>query len=288
MCEGVEAVQDSSSGQSANDVNSFLNRLLSFEFFVFAVICRHVLGFTRPLTVALQAKDCDLYEAHKMAQRLVKTLEKERDSDKFQKLWESILVISRDLELEPEKKRTTRVQRNRANPPVEDVQSHYRVAYFYAFLDHTISHFKTRFSQELKGALLATHLPSNSSKLSEETAARIKTEFYNFLPQPSSFENEVSTWKTHMAELNGDKSEELISTCNLVQEHQIFYPNIRTVLFLLLCLPVGSCSCERSFSTLRCLKTWCRSTMTGQWLDLLALGYIKVGEEVIFCPFVYH
>ena len=264
MCEGVEAVRDSS-GQSANDANSFLNRLLSSELFVSAVICRHVLGFTRPLTVALQAKDCDLYEAHKMAQRLVKTLEKERDSDKFQKLWESMLVISRDLELEPEKKRTTRVQRNRANPPVEDVQSHYRVAYFYALLDHTISHLKTRFSQELEGALLAT----NSSKLSEETVARIKTEFYDFLPQPSSFENEVSTWKTHMAELNGDKSEELISTCNLVQEHQIFYPNIRTVLFLLLCLPVGSCSCERSFSALRRLKTWCHSTMTGQRLDSL-------------------
>ena len=72
-----------------------------------------------------------------------------------------------------------------------------------------------------------------------------------------------------MAELNGDKSEELISTCNLVQEHQIFYPNIRTVLFLLLCLPVGSCSCERSFSALRRLKTWCHSTMTGQRLDSL-------------------
>ena len=77
VCEAVEAVRDSSSGQSAHDADSYLNRLLSFEFFVSAVICRHVLGFTRPLTVALQAKDSDLYEAHKMA-RLIKTLEKER------------------------------------------------------------------------------------------------------------------------------------------------------------------------------------------------------------------
>ena len=85
VCEAVEAMRDSSSSQSAYDADSYLNHL-SFEFFVSAVICRHVLGFTRPLTVALQAKDCDLYEAHKMAQRLIKTLEKEREADKFAKL----------------------------------------------------------------------------------------------------------------------------------------------------------------------------------------------------------
>ena len=91
MCEAVEAVQNSSSGQGANDAESFLSRLLSFEFFVSAAICRHILGYTRPLTVALQAKDCDLYAAHRMAQRLVKALESERTSEKFHSLW----VVSR-------------------------------------------------------------------------------------------------------------------------------------------------------------------------------------------------
>ena len=241
-----------------------------------------MLGFTRPLTVALQAKDCDLYEAHKMAQRLITTLEKEREADKFAKLWQSILEISRDLGLQPEKKRTARVQRNRANPPVQDIQSHYRIAYFYAFLDHTISHLKTRFSEDLEGALLATHLlPSNSSKLTEEMVVKIKTEFCEFLPQPSSFQNEVATWKTHMYEIvkaaDSDNSQlaDLFFTCTLAQEHKMYYPNIDTILFLLLCLPVGSCSCERSFSALRRLKTWCRSSMTGQRLDSLALGYIN-------------
>ena len=74
VCEAVEAVRDCSTGHSANDADSFLKRLLSFEFVVSAIICRHVLAFTRPLTVALQAQDCDLYKAHRMAQRLVKIL----------------------------------------------------------------------------------------------------------------------------------------------------------------------------------------------------------------------
>ena len=58
VCEAVEAVRDRSTGQSASDADSYLKRLLSFEFLVSAIICRHVLAYTRTLTVALQAKDC--------------------------------------------------------------------------------------------------------------------------------------------------------------------------------------------------------------------------------------
>ena len=87
VCESVEAVGDVSYGQSASDSDSFLKRLLSFEFLVSAIICRHVLAYTRPLTIALKAKDCDLYEAHKMAQRLVEALVNERTTEKFCNLW---------------------------------------------------------------------------------------------------------------------------------------------------------------------------------------------------------
>ena len=77
-----EAVEDSSTGQSASDADSYLKRLLSFEFLVSAIICRHILAYTRPLTVALQAKECDLHKAHRMAQRLVQSLASERESDR--------------------------------------------------------------------------------------------------------------------------------------------------------------------------------------------------------------
>ena len=65
----------------------------------------------------------------------------------------------------------------------------------------------------------------------------------------------------------------ILSTCNFADENKVFYPNIHRVLLLLLSLPVGSCSCERSFSALRRLKTWCRSSMTDERLDQLALGF---------------
>lgn len=101
VCEAVQAIRDGSTGQSARDADSFLKRLLCFEFLVSAIICRYVLAYTRPLTIALQAKDCDVYKAHRMAQRLVASIESERTTDKFQQLWQEILMISTDLYIEP-------------------------------------------------------------------------------------------------------------------------------------------------------------------------------------------
>ena len=42
----------------------------------------------------------------------------------------------------------------------------------------------------------------------------------------------------------------------------IFFPNIRELLKILAVLPIGSTEAERSFSSLRRLHTWLRSTMT--------------------------
>ena len=52
-----------------------------------------------------------------------------------------------------------------------------------------------------------------------------------------------------------------------------FFPNINSVLKLMLTLPVDAVPCERSFSAMRRLKDWSRSTMTENRLCGLALLY---------------
>ena len=211
-----------------------------------AIICRHILAYTRPITVALQAKECNLYKAYKMAQRLVTSLESERTSDRFQALWKVIMKVSTDLFIEPSRKRSVKRQQNHSNPPVVDTESYYRVAYYFASVDHTLSHLKTRFPPELEGALLAMFLlHGNTSNLSNETIADIKFKFADHLPYPPSFEGEVATWKVHVANTNDKlKGTDLLSTCNFADENKVYYPNIHALLLLLLSLPVGSCSCE--------------------------------------------
>lgn len=285
VCKAVEEVRNLSTGQSANDAESFLKRLLSFEFITAAVICYHVLAYTRPLTVALQAKNCDLLKAHFMAQRLIKTLQGERAENKFLSLWKRIVDISVSLGIEPSRRRTVTVQRHRANPPVNSdsegdmIAAHYRIAYYNAFLDHVISHLSSRFPQELHGALLASYLtPGRIKDLTTERIQSIKEEYQGVLPLPSVFENEVNTWKIHVSEFDtADVSlrDELRLATTLAENHNQYYPNIRAILMLLISLPVGSCSCERSFSSLKRLKSWCRNSMCNKRLDSLSVGFIN-------------
>ena len=53
------------------------------------------------------------------------------------------------------------------------------------------------------------------------------------------------------------------------------FPSLRAVVQAALTIPVSSCSCERSFSALRCLHTWLRSTMGQERLNDLAVMMIE-------------
>jgi hypothetical protein len=58
------------------------------------------------------------------------------------------------------------------------------------------------------------------------------------------------------------------------------YPNVHVILKLLLTLSVRSCACERSFSALRCLKTWCRATSTEGSLCVLVVIHVHHNDTV--------
>ena len=78
-----------------------------------------------------------------MVQRLINALENERTTDNFNILLHRNIRISTDLGIVPVTKRIVKRQQNHTNPLVEDTEAHYRVGYYYAFLDNTISYLNT-------------------------------------------------------------------------------------------------------------------------------------------------
>jgi len=58
------------------------------------------------------------------------------------------------------------------------------------------------------------------------------------------------------------------------------YEIIHILLILLTTLPVSNASAERSFSSLRRLKSWLRSTMSEDLLTGLAMMHIHRGIEI--------
>lgn len=60
----------------------------------------------------------------------------------------------------------------------------------------------------------------------------------------------------------------------MTSDVRCMFPSVFCLLRLLLVFPVSSCESERSFSCLRRLKTWLRSTMTQERLNHVIIGHV--------------
>ncbi|CAH2094695.1 unnamed protein product [Euphydryas editha] len=90
-----------------------------------------------------------------------------------------------------------------------------------------------------------------------------KTELFGSYYNLSGFLGKAELWYNMWEQKNMAQSElkemELVA---LVKETQLFYPAIKQALHISLAQPCTTCTIESSFSTLRRVKTWLRSTMT--------------------------
>lgn len=89
------------------------------------------------------------------------------------------------------------------------------------------------------------------------------------LAQPSVLLAEVERWRYKWQNAEPEQPENAIATlphCNID-----LFPNIRRLIQIMATLPVSTATAERSFSTLRRLKTYMRSSMLEDRLTGLAL-----------------
>ena len=102
---------------------------------------------------------------------------------------------------------------------------------------------------------------------------KLFTNFYESdLPNSLALEGELDLWQTYWVNYSGSKPDRVASTL----KHLNFngFENIKVALRILATIPVTSCECERSFSALRRLKSYNRSTMVEERLNGLALMHI--------------
>jgi hypothetical protein len=87
----------------------------------------------------------------------------------------------------------------------------------------------------------------------------------------------MERWKIFCAGLQiQDSNQSLEEAIELADPN--YYPNLHAVFRVLLTMPQGSVLCERSFSAIRRLKHWSRSTMTD---DRLASLFIH--RDIYLC-----
>ena len=101
------------------------------------------------------------------------------------------------------------------------------------------------------------------------------------IPNIAGLSVELDLWQRLWNEKK-EKAEEIpekiSSTIKIVDP--IAFPNIFTILQIVTTIPVTSCSCERSISSLRNLKNYLRSTMGEERLNGLALMHTHRDMEL--------
>ena len=145
------------------------------------------------------------------------------------------------------------------------------------FIDHLLQELLTLFEQENRvGKGIFTLVPAaiiNESNLSD-LASRLQ--FWEIdMPSPSSLLSELKLWKKFWEQYH-EKSKKMclpenIANC-LKEADRDVYPSI--LLTIGCTLPVSSCEAERSFSGLRRIKTFLRSSMGIERLAGLALMHL--------------
>jgi len=90
----------------------------------------------------------------------------------------------------------------------------------------------------------------------------------HLLPLPSAFQSELFRWYQY-----GKRQPAAMSVTSLIASHAdaTFFPNVRELLKILVVLPIGSTEAERSFSCVRRIHTWLRSSMATERLSDLAV-----------------
>ena len=102
--------------------------------------------------------------------------------------------------------------------------------------------------------------------------------FSSDLEYISAAKAELQLWRAHFK-----GQEQLPETPQSALKHAtpMLFPNIRKMLICIMVLPVTSCEAERSFSVLRRIKTYLRTTMTQDRLNSLSLLSIHNSSQYI-------
>lgn len=260
-----------------------------------------VLSLTKPLSVVLQKPSLDLQEGASKVADAIAVLQQRRENAEahFHSLWNDAVDLAAkmdpDCPIELTIPRRCPKQLYRANYDTSSPETFYRLSTYIPLVDHVLMDLNQRFTAEtldifslpylLPEQFLSVKPPIDSTPL--ETAAYLEQKDDTYLEvlhkrfgnlvgrghsTSTSLRGEFAMWRqmwTRRKEKNTSiptKVADVLEQCD-----GDIYPTVRRLLLVLVTLPVSNASAERSFSTLRRLKTWLRNKMGEERLNGLAL-----------------
>lgn len=244
----LEIAQGISNGKQK--ANCLYSAAIRPSFLITLFIIAKYSEFLEPVTSLLQGVNINLLECQNHIKRLISIFNEERE--KFDDIFLECENFSEAIDVELQIPRLAGKQTKRANYPTSDPKQYYKQSIFLPYIDSLISSLNIRFSEENTAIFNYFRLyPSSFKTIAQEKVNHLSLE----IDKSGDLLTEAIVWHKIVEESN-------ISTLEDMLEAAKFVPRIQAVLLKSLALPVTTASMERSFSTLRRVKTWLRSTMS--------------------------
>jgi hypothetical protein len=279
VIETLQKISEWTDKDSSANANSLLCTVLNCQF-VISLYCIHkVFVLTMPLCKFLQKPTVDLLEAVNLAEDISTEIKSLRDnaSEEFSKIFTTASELLQKFGSSVKLPRQAARQTTPENVTTTTLETYFRVNIFIPFLDTFLNQLDSRFlmhRQILQG--FQSIVPAVPSVLepSQLEAFEHLTKFYedDIVGEKDDLKSEITLWYKRLARISQGKPSppktaiEALAVCN-----KDIMPNIYKLLEILAVLPVSTCTSERSFSTLRRLKSYLRNSNSNTRLNGLAL-----------------
>ncbi|RVE42608.1 hypothetical protein evm_012749 [Chilo suppressalis] len=241
-----------------------------------------------PVVNALQAKSIDMISVGEHIKNIKDILRNDREfPDKISnEMLQNARAVAMDLNIEISVPRLAHKQTHRSNPPSDNDNEYWRRSLIIPYIDSLISSLNIRFSQENTPAFALSKLhPLYMTKTSITDLHKNAESFQDFYNLDIT--GKLNLWH-NLSMKNALSDDQLtdIEVVDLFNEANIFYHAVRKALIILSTIPCTTATVERSFSTLRRVKTWLRSTMgeerlTGLCLMSVHRNYLKENRNSV-------
>lgn len=267
---------------------ALVSQITEPQFIVSVLILNKILGLTKGASQSLQAKQLDLISAVNEIESVTATLASWRTGNvdaEYNSVFKSAEELYAKIENSPgiefPKPRLAGRQLNRNNVPAANASEYYKRAVWYPLLDSMIAELRARFNSHSKIAMhMCALIPAKCTDSNFASLAKSLEIFGCFLEDgAAACEAEFERWQRKWT--NVPCSDRPATVCDAMKACDgSIYPNIAVLLQIFATVPVSTATAERSFSALRLLKTYLRSTMNEERLTGLAL--MAIHKDVRF------